>query len=524
MTANAERSAASIGTVLDPNRFVRRSGWLGYPLSIATMAVGAGILLAGIAGLGDAGTDGLHDGVAMMISGGLAVVIGLIWSRHVQPPPQFTSRQAMSAVTASWVLMIVVSASALLATGEFSVADALFESAAGLTTTGMTSLVDPANSTTSVLLWRGLSQWLGGLGVLLVGFGLLPLYGGAYFVRAGRGRPGPSGILGSRFHQVLRRTAIVYGGFTVVMAAAYRLAGVGSFDSVVLSLTTVSTGGFTNRAGSFASYGSATLEWVAIVGMVIAGSSIAVIWWALSGSIQRAYKSVQMRSYLAVLAFVSVLTALINGGDATDIRRSIFTVVSFSTTTGFEVVDPSTWHPFLDSLLFSLMVIGAMSGSTGGGLHISRVRLLLLYLRRVLYLQVHPNVVTHVKANGRTLDEYVITNMVGVSVLYGALAMVGSVGVASLGSELHVSFIAAISALSNVGPVFGVDEVLTDANSVSQGVTGLSGFSRFVLAGLMIAGRLGVYPALVALGDLFDPIYSKAKWATHFLGRRRDQW
>ncbi len=523
MTATAERPTPR-DSELDPYRFVRKSSWLGYPLAIALMAIGAGLVLAGFAGLGEAGDEGLHDGVAILVTGAVSMVVGLVWSRRVRPCAQLTSRQAMSAVTAVWVLMIAVSAAGFIATGQFGVADALFESASGFTTTGMTSLIDPASSSRSILLWRALSQWLGGLGVLLVGFGLLPLYGGAYFVRAGRGRPGPSGILGSRFDQVLRRTAIMYGGFTIVMVLAYGLAGVGGFDAVVLSLTTVSTGGFTNRAGSFASYDSATLEWVAIAGMVVAGSSIAVLWWALSGSIKRAYKSIQLRSYLAVLFFVSLLTAIVNGGDATAVRRSIFTVVSFSTTTGFEVVDPSTWHPFLDSLLFSLMVVGAMSGSPGGGLHISRVRLLLLYLRRVLYLQVHPNIVTHVKANGRTLDEYVITNMVGVSVLYGALAMVGSVGVASFGSELHVSFIAAISALSNVGPVFGVDEVLTDAKSVSQGVTGLSGFSRFVLAGLMIAGRLGVYPALVALGDLIEPIYARLRWTSHFLGRRQEQW
>ena len=483
------------------------------------------MVVAGVAGIADPSGKHLHDGVAFMIVGAAAAAIGLVVSRYYRMVRQLSSRDAMAMVTSVWMTMIVLSTIGYVVSGELRVADALFESASGFTTTGMTVLADPSQASTAIQTWRAMTQWMAGYGIMVVGFGVLPLFGGAYRMRAGQGRPGPSGTLGTKFEDVVRRVGLIYMGFTIAMFMAYVVAGVESFDALVLSFTTVSTGGFTNQAGSFRAYDTAAIEWVAIVGMLLAGTSIAIWWWALSGSTKRALKSVQLRSYLGLIILVSAVTALINGGDSDDIRRSIFTVVSYSTTTGFEVVDAGAWHPFLDALLFSLMVIGSMSGSAGGGLHISRVRLLLLYLKRVLTHQVHPAAMVHVKANGKKVDEYVINNTVGVAALYIALALVGSLGVATFGSSLHLSFIAAISALSNVGPVFGVDACRPEAVSCFENVRGLSGFSRFVLAGLMIAGRLGVYPALVAIGDAVAPIYSRLVWTSHFLTRRKgDSW
>ena len=476
------------------------------------------IAIAGLAGIADSSGKGLHDGVAFLIVGSVSAMAGLIWSRYYKMPKQLSSRDAMSIATSVWCLMIGVSAIAYLASGELRVASALFESASGLTTTGMTALANPAEASTTLLTWRAISQWTGGLGVLLVGFGLLPLYGGAYRLRAGQGRPGPSGTLGTKFSDVVRRVGRIYVAFSLVMFAAYLAVGAGAFDSFVLSLTTVSTGGFTNRAGSFKLYESAAMQWVAIGGMAVAGSSIAIWWWALSGSVGRAFRSVQLRSYVGILVLFSTVAAVVNGGDADDVRRSIFTVVSYSSTTGYEVVDAGTWPATLDAMLFMLMVVGAMSGSTGGGLHISRIRLLLLYLRRVLYQQVHPASVLHVKANKKKVDEYVVANMVATTTLYGFLVLVGAAGVAAFGGQLHVSFVAAVSALSNVGPVFGVDASAGGAEV--DGVLGMTSSARFVLAGLMIAGRLGVYPALVALGDLIEPVYAKVRWIRHSLDRR----
>lgn len=506
-------------SAFDPNRFVRKRSTLAYPIAMTLVAVGVLMALSGLAGISDSSGTGLNDGLAFLIVGSISATAGMVWSRYYTVPPQFTSRQAMAVATSLWCVTIAVSAVGYLASGELKLATALFESASGLTTTGMTGLENPAEASTAMLTWRAVSQWAGGLGVLLVSFGLLPLYGGAYSLRAGKGRPGPSGTLGTKFVDVVRNVLKLYVAFSVAMFVAYRVAGAEWFDSFVLSLTTVSTGGFTNRAGSFKLYDSAAMQWVAIVGMAIAGSSIAIWWWAVSGSAKRAFRSVQLRSYVGLLVVVGAIAAVVNGGDADDIRRSIFTVVSYSSTTGYEVVDAGTWPAALDALLFLLMVIGAMSGSAGGGIHISRIRLLLLYLRRVLYQQVYAASVTHVKANKKKVDDYVVANMVGTVTLYGAMVLVGTIGVSAFGGQLHLSFVAAVSALSNVGPVFGVDAV-NEASEV-DGVLRMTSSARFVLAGLMIAGRLGVYPALVALGDLIEPIYAKVKWARHFIDRRK---
>lgn len=506
-------------SAFDPNRFVRKRSTLAYPIAITLVSVGVMLALSGLAGLADSAGTGLNDGLAFLIVGSVAATTGMVWSRYYRLPRQLTSRNAMAMATSVWCVMIAVSAVAYVASGELRVATALFESASGFTTTGMTGLKNPAEASTTLLTWRAVSQWAGGLGVLLVSFGLLPLYGGAYSLRAGQGRPGPSGTLGAKFNDVVRNVLKLYVTFSLAMFLAYRLAGGEWFDSFVLSLTTVSTGGFTNRAGSFKLYDSAAMQWVAIVGMAIAGSSIAIWWWAVSGSAKRAFRSVQFRSYIGLLIVVGFIAAVVNGGNSDDVRRSIFTVVSYSSTTGYEVVDAGAWPAALDALLFMLMVIGAMSGSAGGGIHISRIRLLLLYLRRVLYQQVYPASVTHVKANKKKVDEYVVANMVSTATLYGAMVLVGAIGISAFGGQLHLSFIAAVSALSNVGPVFGVDAV-NEAAEV-DGVLRMSSSARFVLAGLMIAGRLGVYPALVALGDLIDPLYAKIKWARHFIDRRK---
>ncbi len=292
----------------------------------------------------------------------------------------------------------------------------------------------------------------------------------------------------------------------------------GPFDAVTYALTTISTGGFENHAGSFAFFDSAIVEWVAVGGMALAGLNIALVAALLRGDIGPLRRSMELRAYFVLLlgGTAVVFSQLI--GDlsqpwAETLRQSAFSVTSVVSTTGASVADWGGWPFGPQVILLMLMGVGSMSGSTGSGFRIIRAMALLGYVRRELLRQIQPRSVVVVKVGRETLDEALVSRLIGYQILWVVVAGFAAIGVAIFDVDLVSSLSVAVSALANVGP--GLGDV-----SPSAGATGLTAGARMVLVPVMLLGRLEISPLVVGILVLFRVPRRWPQAVRRSLGRR----
>jgi trk system potassium uptake protein TrkH len=309
--------------------------------------------------------------------------------------------------------------------------------------------------------------------------------------------PGPTGDrLTPKVRETAQRLWAVYVGLTVATAVGFAIAGMSAFDAVSHSFTTVSTGGFSNYNRSLAHFESAAIEWVAIVGMFLAGGSFASYYRLLRGRAGPLLRSVEFRAYCVVVVatsgffFFSEADSMGYGHDGA--RGAMFSVVSIVTTTGFATVDFASWSEVAQVIVLLLLPVGAMAGSTAGGVKLVRVLAVGSVARRELARQLHPRVVRPVRVGATVLDEMVTSRVLGFLVLALAIFGTGMFAVSLTGEDLVTSFSASASAFGNVGP--GLGDVGPTADFLE-----LSAPARGVLQAVMLLGRLEIYPVLLAL-------------------------
>ncbi|MFC4356791.1 TrkH family potassium uptake protein [Halobium salinum] len=422
-----------------------------------------------------------------------------------------------------------------------SPANALFESMSGFTTTGATVVGDISfdTHTRGVMMWRQLTQWLGGMGIVVLAVAILPelSVGGAQLMDAEA--PGP-GIekLTPRIAETARALWGAYLGFTVLQALLlYGLNVVGmapnmtAYNAVAHALTTMPTGGFSPEARSIEAF-SAAVQWVIIPFMVAAGTNFALFWHVLTGEPKRLLRDSEFKFYVGILATLTAVLAAVlfagpgfatgvpPGGSTYDLtyleqvrdaaighvepalRHAAFQVVSIVTTTGYASTDFNAWSPLAQYVLLFAMFIGGSAGSTGGGIKIVRWYVILKSIRRELFTTSHPDAVRPVRLAGRPVDERAIRGIYAFTVLYiviffvaAALLFFDSLRVEQSLSVLEAMSIAATS-IGNVGPAFGFAGPM-------GGYTSLSDLSKLFMVALMWFGRLEIIPVLV----LFTPEY-----------------
>jgi len=287
-----------------------------------------------------------------------------------------------------------------------------------------------------------------------------------------------------------RHLAIVHGLASAFTLIGFLLVGVAPFDAVLLAMATASTGGLVSSPD----LESAAAQWVAVIGMAIAGTSLVVLWRLGVGQVRSLLRSTELQAYLGLLTVGSLLFLLWTDGSGVDgIRRAAFTVTAAVTTTGFPSTPGGNWAPAAPVLLLGLVSIGPMTGSVGGGFQILRHRILARVATRELLRQLHPRAVIPARLGGQiaaedTMARVVVTQFLFVSVLFLTAAVV-----ASLGLDLATALGAAVHAISTAGPVRSLDGTLVDVGSWPTGI-------RLALLPAMVVGRLSVYPAMVALG------------------------
>jgi len=405
------------------------------------------------------------------------------------------------AVAICWIVISFVGAFPYWIGGEIPFfLDALFESTSGFTTTGATILAAVEDMPRGLLFWRSFSQWIGGMGVLVFLLAIVPaISGGERTLSVMKAEsPGPApGKLVPKLRQSSKILYIIYIVLTLLQIIFLLAGGMPAFDSVVNALSTAGTGGFSVRNASVAAYNSAYIEGVFTAFMILFGINFNVFYFLLIKNFSAAYKSEELRAYLGIIAVsVLMITANITGAVyqslSQSFRHASFSVASIISSTGFAITDYNLWPTFSKSVLLILMFIGACAGSTGCGIKVSRVIMLVREVKRILFRMVHPRSVEVVKLDGKAVDKVVVHAVnaffVTFMMLFGASFLLVSLD----GFDFETTFTAVLAALNNMGLGFGK---IGSGGSFSD----FSVLSKLVLSFDMLIGRLEIYPILLLI-------------------------
>jgi trk system potassium uptake protein TrkH len=471
----------------------RRSSLVGNVVGLTMAVVGVGIFVAGVVDLIDGGPDVLP----LLLVGFVVWGVGSFLWRTTIVPRSIRVLDVFTTVTLVWVAITLVGAVPYLVTGHFQRwDDALFEAVSGFTTTGATVTPDIESTSKGLLFWRSTTQWFGGMGVIVLVVAVLPTIGSGGMSLMQAEAPGPTGErLTPRVRETARRLWAVYIGFTIVLAGAYFLAGMSPYDAVSHSFTTVSTGGYSPYQGSIGHFDSALIEWICILAMLFAGGSFTLWYRALRRNPKPLLRSTEFRVYLLVVAAITLWAFVMSGtsgGESAGFRDSLFTVTSMVTTTGYVTTEYGLWSQAAQTALLIMLPIGAMAGSTAGGIKVLRVLAVASFAHREALRHLHPNLVRPVRIGNGILSDDVAGKVVGFVLLALAVFGGGAFMIAATGPDMITSFSSAATAFGNVGPGLGRLDHAGDFLAIPAP-------GRWVAMVQMLLGRLEIYPVILAL-------------------------
>jgi trk system potassium uptake protein len=406
-------------------------------------------------------------------------------------------------VVLGWLGVATFGALPFVVSGVLGPVDAFFESMAGFTTTGASSVEAPEDLAPSLLLWRSMTQWAGGIGIVVLFVAVAPLvgFGATQLYTAEVATPVPERLT-PRIRDTAKLLAYVYLGLTFGGVVALLLAGMGPFDAVNYALATVSTGGFSTHADSVGLFRSWAVELFLVVGMMLSGISFALYVQAVQGNLGRVLRNRELLAYLGMLAGGTILVAaslyVFDYRDSLvlSLREALFQTASLLTGTGFSTTDWQAWDPLSRTLLLLFMAIGGMAGSTAGGLKVIRVVLLARNGMQEAFRMVHPQAITPLRLGDRVVPERLRMSFLGFFFVY-----VTSLGVGTLLMALHGL---------PTGPAFGsVYACLNITGTALSPVgdaefyAGLPATAKLILTGFMLLGRLELFTVLVLLTPAF---------------------
>lgn len=439
-------------------------------------------------------SDGLVGAwlAAVLVTGGVGGALWLVTPRRISINP----REGLVVVGLGWIAVVLAGSLPFIFTGAApNFAAALFESVSGFTTTGATVFAEIEALRPSILLWRSVSHWLGGMGIIVLGVAILPLIGmgGAQLFRAEA--PGvPSERLKPRIASTARLLWGVYAFFTVLLAGIYIALGMSVFDAINHAMSALATGGFSTRTASLAAY-SATIQWVTVVFMLIAGTNFTLHYRLLTGRLNAWLRDAEWRWYFGITAGAAVVVyislGLTDGEWSTVVlRRAVFNVAAVHSTTGFATTDFAAWPSFCQVVLLGLMFVGAMGGSTGGGFKVVRAVVVCAHAVSEIRKVLHPRAVFATKLDKRPIRSEILLNVLAFLALYMLTHGVGTVLLAALGNDLVTATSAALAAMSSIGPGLGAVGPVSHYGN-------LGAPAHLVLSALMLLGRLEFYTLLV---------------------------
>lgn len=398
----------------------------------------------------------------------LGTPVWLLSRRH----RQISIKDGFAVVTFAWILTALVSALPFLLSGMIpNFTDAFFESMSGVTTTGASILGNPLtmphlpNGIESLpyatLYWRSFIQWIGGMGIILFYIAILPLLGvgGVQLFKAEV--PGPvADKLRPRVSETAKILWLVYLGISGLEVVALLFGGMNLFDAVCHTFTTMPTGGVSTKNASIGHYDSALIHYIVIFFMFLAGVNFSLHFRALSGNLKAYFRDKEFLGYASVILVVALLIFISIGIDSggwnhTNFRAALFQTVSIATTTGFTTADYETWAHLAQFLLFALMFIGGMGGSTGGGMKVVRMMVVIRYILLETRRMLHTRAIFPIRIGSRYISEDIIRNTIGFFLFYMLIFAVTSLALTAMGWDIESSIGAAASALGNIGPALG---------------------------------------------------------------------
>ena len=440
------------------------------------------------------------DGSAFLLAGGITLAVGQALVMLPAKNMKMQARDGFAAVALSWIVLSLFGALPYVLSGVLpNYADAVFETVSGFTTTGATVFTFMEGQPLGILFWRAQTQWMGGVGVLVLALALVPKLGeGSVFLMRAES-PGPiKSKLTPRVGDTAKILYSIYIGLTAAEVLCLRIAGMPWFDAVIHAFTTISTGGFSVKHASIAAYESLAIEWIIIIFMFLSGINFALLYYAVCRNFRAVFQSEELRSYTLVtlaasgliLADVAVHTA--QAIDFQTVTDSVFQVVTLMTTTGYMTYDYVLWPTFAQMVLIAVMFAGACAGSTAGGIKQVRLVLLLKNLRREVQRILHPRVVTTIKLDGERVDEPILSGITLFFFAYIFLLLIGTLVVAWDDVGFTAAFTASLTCISNVGPAF-------DVLGPTSNFFSLSNVSKVCLSLNMLLGRLEIMPLLLLL-------------------------
>lgn len=386
---------------------------------------------------------------------------------------------------------------------HIGVVDALFESISGLTTTGATVLVGLDHMPHSILFYRQELQWLGGMGIIVLAVAVMPMLGigGMQLYKAEAPGPVKDSKLTPRIAETAKALWYIYLGLTIACALAYWVAGMGLFDAVAHSFSTVAIGGFSTHDASIGYFDSRAIEMVAIVFMFLGAVNFALHFSAVRSRNPLVYfRDAEFRLYAILIVLISIICAyvLYHQSPLHDldhaVREALFQTVSIATTSGFVTAEYASWPVFIPVLLLFSSFIGGCAGSTGGGMKVIRILLLIKQGQRELMRLIHPNAQVTVKVGNQPVKNSIIDAVWGFFAAYVALFALMMLILMFNGLDQVTAFSAVAATINNLGPGLG---------EVSANYAGLSDFNKILLCFAMLLGRLEIFTLLVLLMPAF---------------------
>ncbi|MCR5763539.1 MAG: TrkH family potassium uptake protein [Treponema sp.] len=406
------------------------------------------------------------------------------------------TRSAFAVVALAWTSASLFSAIPLYASGAIPhLADAVFESVSGFSTTGATILSDIESLPRSINLWRCETHWLGGMGIVALTVALLPILGVGGFQLIKAETTGPEkGKLTPKITNTAKILWMLYFGLTVIEAILLKIAGMDFIDALSHAFATLGTGGFSTRNASIASFNSAAIDWILTFFMFFAGINFSMYYYLFTGKLNDIKRDSELKAYASIILVSVIVITLLELSHFKDfftsLRYSAFQVMTMITTTGFSTEDYTFWHPASQVLVFMMFFIGGSSGSTAGGIKVIRITIAAKQLHNEVKRMLHPHGIFSIRINQRAGRKDIVFNVTAFIFAYMALIIISTFFTTLFGIDVFTSFTASASMIGNYGPAFN-----KLAPSCNYGW--LPDAVKWWYSFIMLTGRLEIYTMII---------------------------
>lgn len=476
--------------MIHPQSIIRFTGILVFFLGLS---MGAPVLVSFV----------YRDGttLALIYSMAISMGAGLVFFRlgRIKDEAAISHRDGVAIVTIGWVIAGLMGALPFLFSGSIpDFTDAYFESVSGFTTTGASILTNIEAVPKGILLWRSLIQWFGGMGIIVFSIAILPFLGVGGMQLYKAEIPSPvMDKLKPRISDTAKALWKVYLLITVLQILLLAVGGMPVFEAACHAFATMPTGGFSPKNASIAYYNDPYFDGIILIFMLLAGINFSLHYKLLKGDYRVFHRDPECRVFLIIVAVFTVVVAMNIYGSvynslASAFRYAAFQVSSIITTTGFATADFDTWPPLSKIILILSMFLGAMAGSTGGGLKIMRIILLAKHSYKEIFHIIHPHAITAVKLGGKPVPREILSSIWGFFVLYLGIYVASVLVMAALGLDMISALSSVAACIFNIGPGLGTVGPVQNYSSIPV-------LGKWVLTFCMLVGRLEIYTVIVLL-------------------------